>query len=451
MREDYLLHSSAAKALYAQAKSLPIVDYHCHLSPEEIYEDREFENIGVIWLAGDHYKWRLMRALGMDERYITGDAPWEEKFTMYIRALEYAANHPLYHWSQMELSMYFGVECEITAENAPIIWEAANAAIRERHLSPRKLIAQSNVEIICTTDDLADDLAYHKLLRQENSLQTAVLPSFRYDNLLLMQREGYADYIRKLSAAAGGEISDLASLLAAVEKRLQQFVLLGCRMADVGIPYFPHGIATKEQADQIFRSVLNGDIITNEAYLSLLGYLYLAFGKLFSKYGVMSQWHLAVMRNTNSTLFASVGADCGCDCIGDAISGADLVAMLDAMQREDALPLTVLYSLNASNMEQLGSVIGAFRKVTLGAAWWFNDHKQGIIKQLEILSQYGILGEFWGMLTDSRSFLSYARHDYFRRILCDTVGKWVEDGEYPLSPAIKLVKKISYFNIREWM
>ncbi len=451
MRREYLLHSVAARSLYEGVASLPIVDYHCHLSPKEIYEDKEFDNIGEMWLAYDHYKWRLMRFMGIDESYITGDKSWEEKFTMYISALEFAANHPLYHWSGMELSKYFEIEMPLTKENAAAIWQQANAYIKEHHLSPRKLITNSNVEIICTTDDLADDLAYHQLLKKDKSFATKVLPSYRYDNLLLMRREGYADYIAKLSEAAGVAITDLASLKQAMKNRLEYFVLAGCRITDVGIPYFPNAIAKDADADTTFCAALKGESIADDAYLALLGNLYLYLGGLFHQYGLMSQWHLAVTRNANSRLFALRGADCGCDCIGDTVSGGDLAMMLDAMDQADALPLTVVYSLNAANMEQLGCICGAFRKVSLGAAWWFNDHKQGIEKQLEILSQYGVLGEFWGMLTDSRSFLSYARHDYFRRILCDVVGKWVQDGEYPMASAVKLVRKVCYQNIRFWL
>ncbi len=451
MRTDYLLKNNTALRLYQSVKDLPIVDYHCHLSPKEIFEDLPFDNIGEIWLAGDHYKWRLMRAAGIDEELITGCASWYDKFVNYISALEFASNNPLYHWSQMELSIYFKVDLPLTSENAQEIWNQANAYIKEVKLSPRKLIESSNVETICTTDDLADDLSWHQKIKEEGKLKANVLPSFRYDNLILMQRDGYLNYVAKLSAVSGIAIKDLASLKEAVKSRLAFFLERGCRCTDVGIPYFPNAIATEEEANDTFQSVLNGEKISHEKYLALLGNLYLYFGKLFTEHHMMSQWHLAVTRNTNSKLFARCGADCGCDCIGQTVSGNDLIMMLDTLQQNNALPLTIIYSLNPANLEQIASIAGAYPQVRSGAAWWFNDHLQGIAKQMEIISQYSILGEFFGMLTDSRSFLSYARHDYFRRILCSLVGQWVEDGEYYEPSAVKLVENVSYYNIKKWM
>lgn len=451
MKENYLLKGETAHRLYDAAAGLPIIDYHCHLSPKEIFEDKPYDNIGEIWLAGDHYKWRLMRAAGIDEDFITGKASWHDKFVRYIGALEMSPNNPLYHWSQMELSRYFGVELPLRAENAENIWEQANAYLKEQQLSPRRLIEASNVEVICTTDDLADDLSWHKKIKEQGSLNTTVIPSFRYDNLILMRREGYLDYLKKLSAVSGIEIVDLASLKEAVRQRLDYFVSCGCRCADVGIPYFPNAIADEAEAAETFQNVLNGNDITENGYLALLGNLYLYFGKLFAENGMLSQWHLAVTRNSNSKLFARCGADCGCDCIGEAVSGSDLIRMLDSLQTNDALPLTVIYSLNPENLEQIASIAGAFPNVRCGAAWWFNDHKRGIAHQMEIISEYGMLGGFFGMLTDSRSFLSYARHDYFRRILCSLVGAWVDDGEYDAVSAEKLVQNISYYNIKKWM
>lgn len=451
MKTNYMLSNQAALNLYEQVKALPIIDYHCHLSPKEIYEDLPFDNIGEIWLAGDHYKWRLMRAAGYEEHYITGAADWKEKFVRYIAALEFAPNNPLYHWSQMELNQFFAVTLPLTAENAEAIWEQANAYLKEHQLSPRKLIEDSNVEVICTTDDLADDLSWHQKIKEQGTLKAKVLPSYRYDNLLLMRREGYADYIAKLAAAAGFAITDLASLKKAIAVRLDYFYARDCRITDVGIPFFPKGIASEQQADQTFAKALAGEVISDAEYYALLGNLYLYFGKLFAEKKMLSQWHLAVTRNSNSSLFARCGADCGVDCIGESVSGSDLIAMLDAMQKENALPQTIVYSLNPQNLEQIACIAGAFPGVRCGAAWWFNDHKRGIREQMEIISEYGVLGRFYGMLTDSRSFLSYARHDYFRRILCSMVGDWVEAGEYEAASAVKVVSNISYDNIKQWM
>lgn len=449
MNETYLLSNPTAAELYHAVKDLPIIDYHCHLSPKEIFEDKPFDNIGEIWLSCDHYKWRLMRSAGICEDKITGSASWHEKFIAYVGVLELAPNNPLYHWSQMELARYFRVELPLTAEYAEEIWVQANAYLKEHALSPRKLIEESNVEVICTTDDLTDDLIWHQKIREQGDLTVKVLPSFRYDNLLLMQRVGYADYIAKLSAVSGVHITDFSSLKDAVAKRLEYFIAQGCRLADVGIPYFPHGVASEREAESTYAKILKGARVSQESYLALLGNLYRYLGKLFVLNGVISQWHLAVTRNTSSRLFERCGADCGCDCIGEVVSGNDLIGMLDAMQREFALPQTIIYSLNPSNLEQIASIAGAFPGVRCGAAWWFNDHKRGIREQMEILSEYGVLGRFYGMLTDSRSFLSYARHDYFRRILCSMVGEWVENGEYYKPSAVKLVQNISYDNIKE--
>ncbi len=451
MRSNYMLTSAAAEELYLSVKDLPIIDYHCHLSPQAIYEDKPFDNIGEIWLAGDHYKWRLMRAAGFDEDQITGAATWKEKFVNYITALEFAPGNPLYHWSEMELKQFFAVEMPMTAENAEAIWEQANAYLKANALSPRKLIEGSNVEIICTTDDLADDLSWHEKIKEQGTLKAKVLPSFRYDNLLQLRKEGYAAYIAKLAAAAEISITDLASLKEVIAKRLCYFYAHDCRITDVGIPYFPKGIASEADADVTFKAALAGEAIDDTAYYAFLGNLYLYLGKLFKEKDMLSQWHLASFRNANSILFARCGLDCGVDCIGECVSGEDLIAMLDAMLKEDALPQTIIYSLNPQNLDQIACIAGAFPGVRCGAAWWFNDHKRGIREQMEIISEYGLLGKFYGMLTDSRSFLSYARHDYFRRILCSLIGGWVKDGEYPMASANKAVQKISYYNIKEWM
>ncbi len=450
MREDFLLRGEAARALYQKTRDLPIIDYHCHLSPKEIYEDVPFDNIGEIWLAGDHYKWRLMRQNGIDEELITGRASWHDKFIRYIETLEYALGNPLYDWSRMELSRYFGIDLPLCRENAEEIWQRANISLREKRLSPRSLIAQSRVELLCTTDDLADDLCYHEKIAAQGSLKAKVLPSFRYDNLLLMLRKDYPDYIQRMSKAAGMQIQNLADLKEAVRRRLAFFLSRGCKCADVGIPYFPDRIAPEPQADESFQAVLAGKGISEEAYLGLLGNLYLYFGKLFAAHDLLSQWHLAVVRNANSALYARCGADSGGDCIGKAVSGKALILMLDRMQQEDALPRTILYTLNPSNLEELATIAGSFARVRLGAAWWFNDHEAGILRQMEVVAQTGLLGSFYGMLTDSRSFLSYARHDYFRRILCSMAGRFVEDGVCTEEIALRLVKRIAYENIRDY-
>ena len=448
MKDRYMLKTAEAVKIYETVKDLPIIDYHCHLSPKEIYEDKPFENIAEMWLAGDHYKWRLMRTAGIDEYYITGGASWREKFLSYAKALEYAAGNPLYHWSHMELSQFFGIDDTLTAENADKIYDRANEYIKKNNLSPRMLIKQSGVEALCTTDDITDSLEFHRKLSAED-YEVKVLPSFRTDNLLLILRQGYAEYIAKLSEASGTEISDLASLKAAVEKRLEFFAGNGCKFTDVGIPFFPAGAAGEADADRTFKAALKGKEISGADYSAFIGNMYLFLAGLYKRRGLVMQLHLAVYRNANSTLFESLGADCGVDCVGDPISGTALIKMLDAINKKSGMPDTVIYTLNPSCAEQIASVAGAFPNVRCGAAWWFCDHKRGIRQEMEIIAENASLGAFLGMLTDSRSFLSYARHDYFRRILSDMLGDWVTAGEYDREAAYKLAEKIAYKNIKE--
>lgn len=442
-----MLSCKTAEKLYVFAKGMPIVDYHCHLSPKEIFEDRQFSNIGEIWLSGDHYKWRLMRTSGIDEEYITGSASYKEKFIKYCEALEFAAGNPLYHWSHMELSMFFGIDSPITVGNAEDIWDKVNKYIAETKMSPRKLIEKSNVEIICTTDDITDDLLWHKKIAEDKTFKTKVLPSFRTDNLLLILRDGYTDYIKKLSEVSGIEISDFETLKIAVLKRLDFFCSMGCRCTDLGIPLFPNRIADDIESNRIFKAVLKGECITNSEYNGFVGNMYVFLNRLYKEKNLISQWHLAVVRNSNSVFADKLGADCGVDCVGNEIDGNSLIMLLDAINKNSGLPKTVIYSLNESNIAQIASIAGAFPNVKCGAAWWFCDHKRGIEDEIKVIAENGCLGEFYGMLTDSRSFLSYARHDYFRRILCNIIGDWLEKEEFARESAKKLISKICYENI----
>ena len=447
MKQYYLLATPAAEELYGRVKSLPIYDYHCHLSPEAIYLDREFSDISDMWLSGDHYKWQLMRLAGIDERYITGDAGGYEKFLAYAEAIEFAAGNPLYHWTQMELSAYFGIETPLSPATAEEIYRKANRVIRERHYSPRKLIAMSDVRYIATTDDPADTLIFHEKLALDAGFAAKVAPSFRTDNLLLIRRAGYAEYIEKLSAAAGIVINDLESLKKAVTIRLDFFAAHGCRFSDVGIPFFPRK-GCGYSAEVTFEKALSGEAVNDGEYLDFLFDMYRFLGRLYCERGIVMQWHIAVQRNANSALFSKKGGDCGGDCIGDAVSGSDIIAMLDAINSDGGLPETIIYSLNPSMNEQIATIAKTFRHVRLGAAWWFNDNKDGITELLHIIGRNGNIGSFLGMLTDSRSFLSYARHDYFRRILCTVLSEWYESGEYGGDVTV-LAEKICCGNIRE--
>ncbi len=451
MKNTYLLSSKKAQQIYEKVKDLPIIDYHCHLSPKEIFEDKQFNNIGEMWLSGDHYKWRLMRTAGTDEKFITGNTTWEEKFLSYAKSIEFAAGNPLYHWSHMELSQFFGIEDNLTEKSAMAIYEKANKYIADNSLSPRKLIEQSKVETICTTDDIIDSLEYHQKLKNDKTFNVNVLPSFRTDNLLLVNRKEYLNYIDRLSEVSNINVNCLENLEIAIEERLKYFVSLGCKFADLGIPLFPNRIAGVEEAEHIFEDLLLGEVISDYKYHGFVGYMYLFLNKLYKKYNLVSQWHLAVYRNANSSLSNKLGADCGVDCVGETVIGDDLIKMLDAINKNSGLPETVIYTLNPANAEQIASIAGAFPRVRCGAAWWFCDHKRGIKEEIEIISENFSLGSFLGMLTDSRSFLSYTRHDYFRRILCSILGEWVESGEYNQESAIKLAEKISYKNIKNLM
>lgn len=450
MKKDYMLYSKKAKKLYSKVKDLPIIDYHCHLSPQMIFEDKPFDNIGEIWLGGDHYKWRLMRTVRIPEEMITGkETSWHDKFIAYASALEMSPENPLYHWSHMELSLYFGIDTPLKSSTAEMIWEKANAYIKSTAMSPRKLIAKAKVEGICTTDDVIDSLEWHKKIAEDKSFSVKVLPSFRVDNLLLTMKDTYPEYLEKLSSTSGVEINDLESFKKAVENRLDFFVEMGCKVTDTGLVYFPNYVATDKKADKTFEKILKREKVTEEEYIGFIGNMYLFLGKLYKERNLVMQWHLASDRNINTKLYKHLGLDCGVDCVGNAVDGPSLFKMLDAINENSGLPKTIVYTLNPSNAEQIGTITSAFPNVCCGAAWWFCDHRRGIEHEIQVICENSSLGSFYGMLTDSRSFLSYARHDYFRRILCNMVGKWVENGEYDAESAEKLVQKVSFGNVKE--
>lgn len=452
MGARYLLANDTAVRLYQACKDLPIIDYHCHLSPKEIYEDREFSDVGEIFLGGDHYKWRLMRCHGIDEKYITGDASWGEKFQKYAEALATAAGNPLYHWTHMELRLFFGIDTVLNGKTAASIRKRANAVIREKHLSPRKLITNSNVEYLSTTDDPADSLEYHKLIAADPDFRTTVTPAFRPDALLNLRKEGYPAYIEKLGKAAGMTIATFADLKKAVEQRLDFFCSMGCQFTDVGIEAFPSTVGTEEEAAETFAAAMQGGNVCAGAYDRFLGYCYVWLAGEYKRRSLVMQWHIASKRNANTRLFRALGPDCGADCIGDSVPVDSLCTILDRCDQADALPRTILYSLNGGACPALATVAGSFRGVICGAAWWFCDHKQGIIDQIETIAQVGDLSAFLGMLTDSRSFLSYARHDYFRRIFCSVVGGWIEDGEFADDEnALALVSGVFYGNLKGYL
>ena len=431
MDRDFLLSSETAKHLYHDyAAAQPIIDYHCHLDPKEIWEDRCFDNITQVWLGGDHYKWRLMRSAGVEERYITGDASDREKFQKWAETLGLAIGNPLYHWSHLELRNYFGYQGVLNGDTAEEVWQLCNEKLKT--LSARKLILSSRVRALCTTDDPADSLEWHKKLAADESFPVKVLPSFRPDKALGIEKPGYLDYLSRL-----GDIGSFAELKEKLIERLDYFVSLGCRVSDHGMESVPYASATMDEVEAIFRKRLAGEIPTAREQKQFKTALLLELGREYHRLGVVMQLHFGVIRDNSHRVFRALGPDAGIDSIGDQPSIKELAAFLGALDDTDELPRTILYSLNPNDNAALVTVMGAFQtgetvgKVQHGSAWWFNDHRSGMVDQLTTLAADGYLAGFVGMLTDSRSFLSYARHEYFRRILCELIGGWVENGEYP--------------------
>ena len=431
MDRDFLLSSETAKHLYHDyAAAQPIIDYHCHLDPKEIWEDRCFDNITQVWLGGDHYKWRLMRSAGVEERYITGDASDREKFQKWAETLGLAIGNPLYHWSHLELRNYFGYQGALNGDTAEEVWQLCNRKLQE--LSARQLILSSGVRALCTTDDPADSLEWHKKLAADESFPVKVLPSFRPDKALGIEKPDYLDYLSRL-----GDIGSFAALKEKLIERLDYFVSLGCRVSDHGMESVPYASATMDEVEAIFRKRLAGEIPTAKEQKQFKTALLLELGREYHRLGVVMQLHFGVIRDNSHRVFRALGPDAGIDSIGDQPSIKELAAFLGALDDTDELPRTILYSLNPNDNAALVTVMGAFQtgetvgKVQHGSAWWFNDHRSGMVDQLTTLAADGYLAGFVGMLTDSRSFLSYARHEYFRRILCELIGGWVENGEYP--------------------
>lgn len=439
LTDDFLLSNNTAKVLYNEyAKKKPIIDYHCHIDPKEIYEDRRFENISQVWLGGDHYKWRIMRSNGVDEYYITGDAPDREKFQKFAEALPRAIGNPMYHWCHLELKNYFGYEGVLNGNTAQEVWDiACDKLINDKDMSARGLILKSNVMMVGTTDDPCSDLKWHKALNEDESFTVSVCPSFRPDPALNIHKPGFVEYINKLSKTVGYEISTLDDVKRALSDRIEYFNLYGCRASDHGLDYVVYREASDGEINAIFKNALNGKPINKEQSEVYQTSLLLHCAKEYAKYNWVMQLHFSCMRNPNSKMLRTLGPDTGFDCIAVTDSCAATYKLMDALERENALPKTVLYSLNPADDEWLDTLLGAFQsseipgKIQHGSAWWFNDNKTGMQNQLTSLANLGILGNFIGMLTDSRSFLSYARHEYFRRILCNLIGTWIENGEYP--------------------
>lgn len=455
MDKDFLLSTDMAKTLYHDfAENMPILDYHCHINPQEIYEDREFDTITQVWLGGDHYKWRQMRSNGVEERYITGDAPDREKFQKWAETLEKAIGNPLFHWSHLELQRYFGYTGVLNGDTAEEVWNLCNAKLGEPSMSARNLIIQSNVTLICTTDDPADDLKWHKILAQDSSFPVQVLPAWRPDKAMNLEKADYGQYLETLAAAADMDIQSFQDLKAALKSRMAFFNEMGCRASDHGLEFVMYVPAAEHEVEAIFQKRLNDETVTREEELKFKTAFMLFAAAEYAKMGWAMQLHYGCKRDNNKDMYAKVGPDTGYDCINNYAPSGQIADYLNALDQEGSLPKTIIYSLNPNDDEAIGTIIGCFQnsdavgKIQQGSAWWFNDHKTGMTKQMTSLANLGLLGNFIGMLTDSRSFLSYPRHEYFRRILCELIGNWVENGEYPKDMKMleKIVKGISYNN-----
>ena len=411
LNENFLLKTKTAEELFHKyAKNMPIYDYHCHLSPREIVEDKEFSDIAEMWLSGDHYKWRLMRNNGISEHYITGDATGFEKFEKFAECLQYAIGNPMYHWCHLELQRYFGVYDIITKDNAKLIWDKCNKI----KFSPKKLIEMSNVAVICTTDDPIDSLEYHKELK---GYKTKILPTFRPDKAF---KKGFSDYIKNL-----GDIKCFSDLINALEEKIKYFHDVGCRISDHALDYVPYGTANP---DEVLKKAISGEEISDCELESYQAAVMAELAKLYKKYGWSMQLHIGVIRNNNPEMFEKLGPDTGFDSISDRPIAEKLSKLLASMGE---LPNTILYTLNPADNYVIGTMMGNFRNIRFGSAWWFCDQLDGMREQMKALANLGPLNKFLGMLTDSRSFLSYPRHEYFRRIFCDLIGDWVEDGQFP--------------------
>lgn len=455
MDKDFLLSTETAQELYHNyAAQMPILDYHCHINPREIAEDRNFENITQVWLGGDHYKWRQMRSNGIDEYYITGDAPDREKFQKWAETLEKAIGNPLFHWSHLELQRFFDYHGVLNSRTAEEVWQLCNEKLHQDSMSVRNLIRKSGVTLLCTTDDPIDDLRWHKLIKEDPSFEVQVLPAWRPDKAMNLEKPDYTEYLAKLSEVSGVQIQTFEDLKKALIIRMDYFDSMGCSVSDHGINYVMYRPASPEEIEAVFAKRLLGSSVTPEEEAKFKTAFMLFIGEKYQEYNWVMQLHYGCKRDNNKVMYAKLGPDTGYDCISNYAPAAELTDFLNAVNSKKTLPKTIIYSLNPGDDELIGTVIGCFQgseavgKIQQGSAWWFNDNKTGMMKQMTSLANLGLLGNFIGMLTDSRSFLSYPRHEYFRRIMCELIGGWVENGEYPYDKEMleTIVKGISYNN-----
>ena len=467
---DFVLQTETAKHLFHDyAEELPIIDYHCHISPQEIYEDKRFNTLGDVWFGGkqpdgsffgDHYKWRLMRSNGLPEELVTGRDNELERFKGFADTLTKAIGNPMYHWCSLELKKYFGVEEPLTVDNAEKIWNHCNEMLQnDPNLTVRGLIRQSNVAYVGTTDDPIDSLIWHEKIAADESIDFMVRPSFRPDKAVNITKDGFKEYIEKLAEVVNKKSLDSTQdVIDALVERVDFFAAHGCVASDHGLDYVPFRKVSMEECDKAFKKAMNGEPVSVEEAEGYQTALLVALGKAYHKHGIAMELHYSCLRNVNERMFKLEGPDTGFDMIANNSCGGNIAALLSELDKTAELPKTIIFSLNPADNEQIGTILGCFQssevpgKIQHGPAWWFNDTKSGMEEQMKSLANLGLLGNFIGMLTDSRSFLSYTRHDYFRRIMCNLIGNWVENGEYPNDEkALKaIVEGISYYNAKRY-
>lgn len=458
IKENFLLENKYAKELYERfAKDLPIIDYHCHLSVKDIAEDRQFQTITEIWIAGDHYKWRAMRALGVQEKYITGDSTDEEKFKKWATTIPYALRNPLYHWTHLELLRYFGITDLLNEKNALKIYNQCNSFLATEAFSVRNLLKKMNVNVVCTTDDPADDLRHHKKIADDD-FGVNVLPTFRPDVLLNIRSEGFVDYIGDIAKLTNTSIEDFDSLIKAVHSRIDYFHTHGCRLSDHGLEQMIAEDVSEDELNALLKKRLINEEISEKESEKYRSALMLKLGEYYAEKNWTMQLHLGPIRDTNSKMLQQIGKDAGVDSIGDLNQAKPLAKFFDKLNQNDKLPKTILYNVNPSDNEVMSTMAGNFMgnsekgKIQHGSAWWFLDQKDGIEKQLNSISNMGLISCFVGMLTDSRSFLSMPRHEYFRRVLCNLFGKDIEAGELPkdIEWIGNIIQDICYYNAESY-
>ena len=463
MDKDFLLTTETAKKLYHEhAEKMPIIDYHCHLQPKEIYEDKKFRNLAEVWLGagdryGDHYKWRSLRARGYEEDSISGPDDDYKKYYQFVESMPYFVGNPLYHWSHLEMQRYFGINDIINAKNAKKIWDEANAKLET--LTARQMMYKFNVKTVCTTDDPVDSLEWHKKMMADPTLKVTVRPAFRPDKAINVELSWFESWVNQLAKVCGKEIKSLNDLTECLAERIEFFQSMGSRVSDHALDVVHYTPATYEEANAVFLKGMNHEAISSHEEDQYKGYILLFLGKQYKKHGWVQQYHIGALRNNSKKMLEKIGPDTGFDAIEDSVYMEKLSQLLGALDANDALPKTILYCLNPRDNYALTVLAGCFQeegvkgRVQVGTAWWFLDQQDGMKQNLETLMQVGLISQSVGMLTDSRSFLAYPRHEYYRRILCQMLGNLVESGQYPeeeLDTLGKIVEDVCYNNAKEY-